>query len=379
MIEIILLFIFLAFLFHYLKFLNSVKRGLTLLNQPKIKNHAFFPSVSVIIPFRNEEENIIKNLVSLENQDYPHNKFEVIYVDDDSTDQSHDLLTRKVSSINRQVIKVPEGFSPNSRKKRAIRYGIEHSEGDIIVGTDADCLYNKAWLSTLISTFDKNTGFVSAPVSFIAMNGLFERIQQLEFGGLVLTGAGLIGNGTPIICNAANIAYRREVFNRVKGFTDNLDLSSGDDEFLMQKIFQETEWGVKFCLSSDAVVKTNPNKTMSQFYQQRKRWASKGFFYKNKKLIFKLVGIFFFYLSLIVQLILGMVYNSIFLISFLASMGAKMFLEFNILRSGSGLVFEKIKLLDFVIAELIHPFYIIISGLSGVRGNFIWKDRKLKR
>ncbi|MDP3831006.1 MAG: glycosyltransferase family 2 protein, partial [Ignavibacteriaceae bacterium] len=174
-------------------------------------------------------------------------------------------------------------------------------------------------------------------------------------------------------------AYRREVFNQVMGFTDNIDLSSGDDEFLMQKICKETEWGVKFCLSSDAVVKTNPNKTLSQFYQQRKRWASKGFFYKNKKLIFKLVGIFFFYLSLIVQLILGMVYNSIFLISFLASMGAKMFLEFNILRSGSGLVFEKIKLLDFVIAELIHPFYIIISGLSGVRGNFIWKDRKLKR
>jgi cellulose synthase/poly-beta-1,6-N-acetylglucosamine synthase-like glycosyltransferase len=356
-----------------------VRLGLDLLRTKANHRIIEYPSVSIIIPFRNEEENIIKNITSLEEQDYPRNKYEVIYVDDDSTDQSFELLQRKVTSLNRQILKMPEGFSPNSRKKRAIRYGIEHSEGEIIVGSDADCEYNKNWLTTVISAYEKKTGFVSAPVRFNSSDKFFDRIQQLEFGGLVLTGAGLIGSGTPIICNAANISYRREVFNQVLGFTDNIDLSSGDDEFLMQKIFKETEWRVNFCLSEAAVVRTNPNKTVSQFYQQRKRWASKGFFYKNPLLILKLIGIFFFYLCLIVQLVLGAFYNSIFFISFLSSMIAKMYFEFNILRHGSGLVFDKIKLTDFLIAEIIHPFYILIAGLSGVNGNFIWKDRKLKR
>jgi cellulose synthase/poly-beta-1,6-N-acetylglucosamine synthase-like glycosyltransferase len=379
MIEIVLLILFLFFLFHYLKFLNDVRGGLKSVKSQKCHKLIDYPSVSIIIPFRNEAENITKNMLSLEKQNYPNNKFEVIYVDDDSTDQSLELLSRKVTRINRQILKIPEGFSPTSRKKRAIRYGIEHSEGEIIVGTDADCEYDKNWLRTIIATYDNSTGFVSAPVSFTSSKKIFDRLQQLEFGGLVLTGAGLIGNNTPIICNAANISYRRKVFNQVMGFTDNLDLSSGDDEFLMQKIFRETNWRVKFCLLEEAVVRTNPNKTISQFYQQRKRWASKGFFYKNPFLILKLVGIFLFYLGLIVQLLLGIFLNSLFLLSFLASLTAKVFFEFNILQNGTGLVFDKIKFTDFIFAEIIHPFYIIVSGLSGVRGNFIWKDRKLKR
>ena len=106
--------------------------------------------VSVIIPFRNEEKNILANLKSIEAQDYPKEKFEVIYIDDSSEDISLNLLQDNKIAGNIKVLSVPQEFSENAHKKRAVRYGIENSSGKIIVTTDADCVHEKKWLSSLI-------------------------------------------------------------------------------------------------------------------------------------------------------------------------------------------------------------------------------------
>lgn len=378
MIEFILLIVFLMLLFYYVFFLIDIGRGLENLSSNYYDNN-YEPTITIVIPFRNEEAMILDNLKSIEAQNYPAHKLEIIYVDDDSTDESYSLLEQYPTKLKVRIIKVPKGFSPQAHKKRAIRFGIEHAEGEVIVGTDADCVYKENWLYTLMSTFDLNTGFVSAPVKFNNGVNLFERIQQLEFGGLVLTGAGLIGVNKPTICNAANIAYKRSVYDEVGGFSDNMNLSSGDDEFLMQKIASDTEWKIKFCFSVDAVVSTNPNKTVKQFYHQRKRWASKGLFYSSKTLILKLIAIFLFFLGMMMQLVLGIFLYPVFLISFLFSFFIKMFFELRLLRYGEGLVFGRIKYFDFVIAELLHIIYIVIAAFAGSMGNLTWKERKVKR
>ena len=241
--------------------------------------------ISIIIPFRNESQNITESLSSIERQDYPKDKFEVIYVNDFSDDDSLELLCKAEKSLNIKIISVPEDYSKYQHKKRAIRFGIENSKGGIIVTTDADCIHNTKWLRTLVGQFDDGTGFVSGPVEFIEESTLFNRLQKLEFAGLVLTGAGLIGIKEPIICNAANIAYRKLAFDQVSGFTYKHSLSSGDDELLMQKIKKETGYKIKFSMNKEAVVRTSSNRSLNQFYQQRKRWASKGLFYSNHYLI----------------------------------------------------------------------------------------------
>ena len=239
--------------------------------------------VSIIIPFRNERENLPANLKSLESQDYPNNNYEVIYVNDSSTDDSVEILANKIKTENIKVISVPEKYIPNAHKKRAIRYGIENAKGEIIITSDADCNYNNNWLRTLLKYMDDKTAFISGPVEFEDNGNIFGAIQKLEFAGLVIVGAGLIGINRPTICNAANIAYRRKVFDEVNGFYDQFGLSSGDDELLMQKIWKETNYKIKFCPEKRAIVKTAPNKNLTEFYQQRKRWASKGLYYKINK------------------------------------------------------------------------------------------------
>lgn len=379
MTETIILFLFLFLLIHYLIFLSIINRGL---NNLKSVDNILPPSnefISVIIPFRNESDKILRSLASIQSQNYPSDKFEVIYVNDFSTDDSHKKISGAIRSVNIRVISVPEDYSRQAHKKRAVRYGIENSKGKIIVTTDADCIHKPEWLSTLLSYFGKDTGFVSGPVRFISDGSVFGNIQALEFAGLVITGAGLIGAGKPTICNAANIAYRKEAFEKVNGFNDQMNLSSGDDELLMQKISKVTDHKVKFCPDINAVVETEGNKSIGQFYQQRKRWASKGLFYADKFLIVKLILIYLFYLSLPAQLILGLTAENIFIFSFLLTLLLKITFEFSVLRKGIKIFLNKELLKSFLTAELLHIPYIIIAGVSGLFGNYIWKDRVIKR
>jgi cellulose synthase/poly-beta-1,6-N-acetylglucosamine synthase-like glycosyltransferase len=378
MIEILLLIFFIFLLIHYLIFLFRIYSGLDKLNPIKTsKIHDEF--VSVLIPFRNEEQNIIRVLKSLESQDYPEQKFEVIFIDDNSSDNSKTLLETHIRKNNFKVVSVPEEYSKKAHKKRAIRYGIENAKGDIIVTTDADCVHSNQWLRTLLSFMKDDVGFISGPVEFITGQNLFDKFQKLEFAGLVITGAGLIGNNTPIICNAANIAYRKKVFDEVGGFALQLDLSSGDDELLMQKIFRDTDYKIVFALDKHAIVKTEANSSIKQFYNQRKRWASKGLFYKNKLLVLKLILIFLFYFSLIVLPFLGLLVDKSFLFLFIIFFLLKIIFEYKILKKGIELLFEKNILNIFLVAELFHIPYIIIAGISGAFGNFNWKGRSLSR
>jgi cellulose synthase/poly-beta-1,6-N-acetylglucosamine synthase-like glycosyltransferase len=370
--------ILILLLLHYAVFLLVILNGLKKLSYsgPQNISGGF---ISIIIPFRNESENILVSLESLKNLDYPVNSFEIIYVNDASDDDSLDKLDKACKPDNVRVISVPENFSLNAHKKRAIRYGIENSKGSIIFTTDADCVHQPGWLKHMMQSFDEGTGFLSGPVEFYDNKSIWGSIQKTEFAGLVLTGAGLIGNDRPIICNAANIAYRRSVYEAVNGFRDNMNLSSGDDEFLMQKIRKKTSYKVKFCLDKEAIVKTDINKTFGQFFSQRRRWASKGLFYADKLLVVKLILIFLFYLSLVLMPFMAIIISSDYLLLFILSILIKFSLEYKILKTGSRILFTKEILKNFFITELLQIPYIITAGVSGMLGNFTWKDRKLKR
>jgi cellulose synthase/poly-beta-1,6-N-acetylglucosamine synthase-like glycosyltransferase len=369
---------FIFFLLHYLFFLQRIYRGLKNLRLIASETipHEF---VSIIIPFRNEKKNILASLKSIESQLYPEEKFEVIYVNDSSEDNSLELLKTNIKKNNIRVLSVPNDFSINAHKKRAVRYGIENAKGMIIVTTDADCIHNEEWLKTLLQSFDSVTGFVSGPVEFETDDGLFSEFQKLEFAGLVLCGAGLIGAGHPTICNAANIAYRKKVFEEVGGFKDQMNLSSGDDELLMQKIAKDSDFKVKFRIDKKAIVKTAANKTIGDFYQQRKRWASKGLFYSDKSLVLKLIFIYSFYVGLMAQLVLGIFYHPAFLLSFLVSGILKFIFEFRILYEGQAVLFKDLQLKYLIPAEIFQIPYIIFTGLVGAFGNYLWKSRKVKR
>ncbi|MCX6150153.1 MAG: glycosyltransferase [Ignavibacteriales bacterium] len=370
---------FIALLLCYIFFLLGIHRGLRRLKLQKITGYLPEEYVSVIIPFRNESENILRNLQSIAQQDLPVEKYEVIYVNDSSDDDSFEKICNAAKPDNVRIISVAKNLSICGHKKKALKFAIEQAKGEIIVTTDCDCTYNSNWLSTLLKSYDKNTGFVSGPVAYFNDDTLFTKLQKLEFAGLILTGAGLIGSGKPTISNAANLSFRKEIFKEVGGFDDTLNLSSGDDELLMQKIAKYTSYDIKFCWNKNALVLTTSNNSISDFFQQRKRWASKGLFYFDKLLMLKLIIIFSFYLGLLLQALLGIVLSPLFFVSLIISLIIKGWVEFSILLNGKEFLFTKNLMKYFIIAELFHVPYIVIAAIAGAFGNFTWKERKIKR
>ncbi|MBA4250134.1 MAG: hypothetical protein C0425_01145 [Chlorobiaceae bacterium] len=379
MTQIIFYLIIILLLFNYLYFLLLVLKGLKKIQADKEKNSST-PFVSIIIPFRNEEKNILISFESIRKQNYPKDKYEVIYVNDNSTDSSLTILLNKIK--NEKIFKaltVPKDYSVNAHKKRALRYGIQNSSGEIILTTDADCIQHPNWIATMVAKLDEETAFVSGPVAFMNNENIFYRLQKLEFAGLVLVGAGLIGADKATICNAANLAYKKNVFDEVNGYSDSMNLSSGDDEFLMQKIRHLTKYKIKFCWDEQALVMTEANETLNNLYQQRKRWASKGMFYKDMLLILKLIFIYLFYLTFPANIILGIFLSPLFFLLFSVQLILKFIYEYAVMKNGIPLLLDNIKFKDYFIAQIFHVPYIIIAGFSGAFGNYVWKDRKIKR
>lgn len=369
-------FIFLFLAVHYSFFLFRIFKGLGKLI--KKTNGNFNGLVTLIIPFRNESEKILQNLESIQNQNFADERLEVIYINDNSDDGCEILLKNAITKKNIRIINA-ESNGKRAHKKAAIIEGLKEVKGEIIVSTDSDCFHGKNWLKTLINYFDEETAFVSGPVEFVDDNTFFAGLQRLEFAGLIFTGAGLIGAGTPVICNAANLAYRKKIFEEVGGFSDNMSLSSGDDELLMQKITSLKKYKIKFCPEMDAMVFTEPNSGLKQLMNQRKRWASKGLHYKSKGLIFTLVLIFLFYLGLLIQPLLGMFISRFFFLTFAVSLLLKMFCEFIIIVKGSKILGMKGLIKYFIPAEIFHVPYIVISAIGGAAGGYKWRGRTVKR
>jgi len=147
----------------------------------------------------------------------------------------------------------------------------------------------------------------------------------------------------------------------------------------MQKIAKDTKYRVKFSLFSDSIVKTSASKNINEFYHQRKRWASKGLFYKNTRLIIMLILIYLFYLGLIIQPFLAFLISAFFVYTFSLSLLIKLTLEYLILLKGKRILFSGLSLKPFLFTEFLQVPYIIIAGISGIFGNLEWKGRKIKR
>lgn len=360
----------------YVAFILFIWRGLKRkeINKKSDKK----PFLSVIIPCRNEVDNIEGLLNSLLSQDYPAGKYEIILIDDNSTDGTVDAIRNHQSDKRITLLANDSGDLKSGFKKNAIETGINSAKGEIIVTTDADCRQPVRWLSLIAENFTEKTGFLAGPVKIKPDNSLFSRLQSLEFAGLMLSAAGLIKAGFPVTCSAANLAYRKKAFLDVNGYKDNSNLSSGDDELLMQKIDKSGKYEVRYLWEPDAVVTTESAGKLKSFFEQRRRWASKSLFYKKPLLTLTLALIYLFFLSIPAAFVVSFFYPA-YWDYLITALGAKILVDFLVMGNGRNFFYDGYLLRYFGLAELLHAPYIIISAFAGLFGNFEWKERKLER
>jgi glycosyltransferase involved in cell wall biosynthesis len=368
-IVIIFLLLYAALLFYYKKGWDGLPEYV-----PKPAAQPVF--ISVIVPARNEENTIALLLSSLQDQTYPKGQFEVIIVDDFSTDGTQDIV-RPYISQNIKIIQ-PGVHHSVSSKKKAIETGVQQATGKLIVATDSDCIVPPGWLVTISNFYaDKEAQFIAAPVKFVHNGSFLQTFQAIDF--LVLQGitAASVSLNFHNMCNGANLAYTKQAFVEAGGFQGIEKVASGDDMLLMHKIWKRYPGKVFYLKSKTAVVQTAPMLTWAAFFSQRIRWASKTVHYDDRRVFLVLLFIYVFNVLFIVLLLAGF-FNPLYwlaaLIYWIVKAGAEVPFVYAVARFYK----EKKLLRSFFFFQPVHIFYTVIIGLVSQFGKYEWKGRRTR-
>lgn len=336
------------------------------------------PKATLIIPVRNEANNLPALLTDLTKQRLPQSHFQVIVMDDNSTDDTKakaeaflDLLPLKVLSL------APK--AGHTYKKRAITEALQHAHNPIIISTDGDCRMGPDWLLSMVAPFqDERVNMVCGPVSIPTSGSVLQQWQSYDFAGLVSTGAASLQLGWPNMCNGANLAYRYAAFQRVGGYRGIDKLASGDDEFLMHRIWQQWPKSVRFLRSSAALVSTHPQPDWGSLLRQRRRWAGKWNHYADWKVSVLGMGSGLAHLSVLLAAPFAMLGWLTWSQAIWVVLG-KTAAEHTIVYLAHRDLGLKYKPLMLVSASFFHSFACVFFSLLGwLRPTYEWKGRRVR-
>lgn len=337
---------------------------------------------SVIIPARDEEDTIRHCLKTVLEQTYPADLFEVIVINDHSTDQTEEIIhSMQQQYANLRLINLNDhlqGTRINAYKKKAIELAIAQSAGNWIVTTDADCMVTNQWLTAMDAYIREGQPvFIAAPVMFSNDHSFLSVFQLLDFISLQGITAAAVSAGYHTMCNGANIAYRKDVFNEVGRFSGIDHIASGDDMLLMYKIKQEYPGRLGYLFCKEAIVTTAPMPDWNSFFNQRIRWASKADRYRDKTIFWTLALVYAVNLLLLILLLISPFRENGFS-NWLLLAGVKTLVELSLMIPVARFFQQGRALLWFPLMQPVHILYTVIAGWLGKFGTYHWKGRMVK-
>jgi len=328
--------------------------------------------VSILIPCRNEAENIPELAALLNQQDYPDELLEIIWIDDHSTDGTDVILDQCIQNQNNnQLVKLtgkPYG------KKAALKAGMELASGELILLTDADSRPGTRWVQTMAKFFeDTGHDLILGPVVLDPAHTGLDQIQKLEYLSLVASSVGAAGIGRPIMAQGPNIGVKASDYLTIVNDLDGR-FASGDDVFLLQAMKKIPGKRIGYLLNPDAIVRSKPAKSLTDFMHQRQRWASKATGYKDPLMILTTMLIFLVNIEILAALVFGL-FGSVPMILVLILLVIKTLADLPLLKTAMRF-FNCPDLLFWVIpVQLLYPIYISIVGILSQIVTIRWKNR----
>jgi cellulose synthase/poly-beta-1,6-N-acetylglucosamine synthase-like glycosyltransferase len=351
------------------------------INNFDVSTKAFTPCtpISIVIPARNEAANIVQCLNAICKNDYPTELFEIIVVDDHSTDETASLV-KNYPEKNITLLHLQDFIDTPTMayKKKALETAITYAKGNLILTTDADCIAPAHWLQTIDAFYQQtDAALIVMPVKFTANNSFLGIFQSLDFMTLQgITGAS-VDNKMHSMCNGANLAYTKKVFNQVNGFAGIDAIASGDDMLLMHKIHQLYPHKIHYLKSPAVIVETPATSTIKAFFNQRIRWASKADKYDDKRIFAVLLLVYLLNIWLVALAGLTIFYTSYWKITLLL-LASKTIIELLFLFPVAAFFDNRKLLFWFPLAQPFHIVYTVIAGWLGKFGTYQWKGRSVK-
>lgn len=333
---------------------------------------------SVVVPFRDEAQNLPDLLESLQQLEYPQDAFELIFINDASSDASEKIINQwRLDNGGFATTLLGNLRLSASPKKDAITRAISIAKGDFIITTDADCMVPPTWLS-LMDAFARKTNarMIAASVFVLPQKGFLNRFQQLDFLSLQATTLGTFTLGKPFMCNAANFAYQPSFFKQLGGFQGNDNFAGGDDVFLLQKAIETNAEQVGYLLHQGAVVKTKAMDNFSALIWQRVRWASKAKAYQagvGEQLSVVVLSANVLLTLCFVGFVMGNISWPVFAI--LAAL--KWLPDVILLQKAAGKF--RLSAPEMFLSLPFYPIFTCLVALCALSGKFSWKGRQFTR
>ena len=325
-------------------------------------------SFSIIVPFRNEAENLPLLLESFSKLIYPTDLFEVILVDDASD------FRLQILDFNFPITTIDNIRVSNSPKKDAITAAMQIVKTDWVITTDADCMVPKNWLLALDNYIQLNhVSMIAGAVTYDCQNSFLHHFQQLDLASLQGATIGSFGIKKGFMCNGANFAYTQSFFQKLNGFEGNSTIASGDDVFLLQKALSKYPKKVAYLKSKNTIVTTKPVNDWKSLFYQRVRWASKTTSYQS--VFGKKLGLLVFMANFGFVFCFGLTLFDLLPFFFIALYFLIKFSIDRILIIRTNRFLTKHKIRYLLLSSLLYPFFSTVVALYCLFGKYEWKGR----
>ncbi|MBD3388662.1 MAG: glycosyltransferase [Candidatus Altiarchaeales archaeon] len=227
------------------------------------------PFVSVVVPALNEEKGVLPALQSLYDMDYPWGRYEVIVVNDGSTDRTSDFIRDFISS-HKEMRAVFIDRSENHGKAFSLNEGIEAAKGDYVATMDSDSVVKSDILKKTVGMFrDEGVGAVTVRVHVSEPRNLLERIVDIEYVvGLSLSLKILSYLNAMHVTPGPFSIYRKSMLLEIGGFDEHNIVEDMEIAFRIHKA------GYRIENTLHTGVYTIVPSTLNGLYRQRKRWYS---------------------------------------------------------------------------------------------------------
>jgi cellulose synthase/poly-beta-1,6-N-acetylglucosamine synthase-like glycosyltransferase len=334
--------------------------------------------ISVIIAFRNEEDSIIACLESLKNQNYSPQNFQMVLCNDHSEDKSL-LHVQDFIKENPQLnILLLENNQEQQGKKEAIKNAVKNANHEVLAFVDADCTVGNYWLKCISTMFNNNqTKMICGPVVFYNQESVFEKLLSLEFASLMAVTAASVFIKKPFICNAANMAIRKDAYYYFEDNSIQNKYASGDDVFQLhqiKKIFGPHS--ISFMYQKEAIVNTKAPANLKSFINQRIRWSSKTIGYSDRFAVFSAYLVFIVCVTIASGIIFSFFYGKLAVL-FIVLFFIKSLVDTLLLNEFLKLIQRKSLLKWILLEQLLYVFYVPLIAIVSLKKTYKWKGRRI--